>query len=314
MSWGLFRWTWRVESPLYVGTSPAGALNRCRLYVPARALWGALTAELPRHEQNGTEVVADRYRQVGTDLKGDYRFTYLYPAEEVGGKWRAWLPEYQCGDGLMWQREDDADTEVRTDRVFRRRILHTRPGTAIDPGSDTAADGSLRETECLQPRWRDETGHDVGPVALVGYVLVRQSNGATKDRIERLAPIRSLFVGGDTRYGLGRLELVSREAAKPADQIFGQPVDVEGDDPIVQSSIAFAHASARGGVSGALEVLSGWDVGKQTALDADGIPSWAPGSRIAKQDGAARFRMDQLGIWRLENADAAPAPQNGETP
>ena len=50
MSWSLQRWTWLLESPLFVGTTPAGSLNRCRLYVPARALWGAMTAELSRRQ------------------------------------------------------------------------------------------------------------------------------------------------------------------------------------------------------------------------------------------------------------------------
>ncbi|GIW70798.1 MAG: hypothetical protein KatS3mg102_0340 [Planctomycetota bacterium] len=53
MSWSLFRWTWQLESPLYVGMPPAGSLNRCRLYVPARALWGAVTAEIARAAAGG---------------------------------------------------------------------------------------------------------------------------------------------------------------------------------------------------------------------------------------------------------------------
>jgi hypothetical protein len=50
VSWALFRWVWQLEGPLHVGMPPAGSINRTRLYVPARALWGALTAELARGE------------------------------------------------------------------------------------------------------------------------------------------------------------------------------------------------------------------------------------------------------------------------
>jgi len=46
MSWTLYRWVWRLEAPLFLGMPPSGSLNRCRLYVPACNLWGALTAEL----------------------------------------------------------------------------------------------------------------------------------------------------------------------------------------------------------------------------------------------------------------------------
>ncbi len=64
MSWTLYRWTWRLESPLFVGAPPAGSLNRCRLYVPSRALWGALTAELARRRANASPS----YETEGTTL------------------------------------------------------------------------------------------------------------------------------------------------------------------------------------------------------------------------------------------------------
>lgn len=239
------------------------------------------------------------------------RFTYLYPAEQVDGRWLAWLPTYRDDWGLTWQREDDATgARVRPDRAFRRRILHTRPATAIDPRNDTAAGGSLRETECLQPRWRDVAGRDAGPAALVGYVLVLQENTDANGVIERLSPIRSLFVGGDTRYGLGRLDRLSYHAAEPRDRIFGQALDVAGEVPIVRSTTALAHASASGGLSGALEALSGWEIGQQKALGFDGARLWAPGSVAPHR--AASFRIDEQGIWRLEDHGTSQAPTSGE--
>lgn len=297
MSWRVFRWAWQLRAPLFVGTTPAGALNRCRPYVPARALWGALTAELARHGQDDDNTAMERYKVVGSDLSANYRLTYLYPAEAVRGMWQAWLPAFQPGHGLTWRREDDdTATPDRPDRVFRRRILHTRTGTAIDPGSDTAADRSLRETECLQSHWRDERGRDAGPVALVGYIFVRQSDGPASSGIARLAPIRFLFAGGDTRYGLGRLALVTCDAEN---QLFGRDVELDGEEPAVQSAVALGHAFARD-MSGSLETLSGWGFGRQTTLAASGTPLWTPGSRADKLDGTVRFQIDQHGIWRLQ--------------
>lgn len=311
MSWRLFRWTWQLDGPLFVGSSPAGALNRCRLYVPARAVWGAVTAELARQEQSGGPAEPKHYEDVGSDLKRDYRFTYLYPAEQVRGKWQAWLPKYESGRGLHWQREDEtSSTAALADRGFRRRILYTRPGTAIDPGSDTAADGSLRETECLQACWRDEAGCDAGPVALVGYVVVRHSDGPADDGMSRLATVRSLFVGGDTRYGLGRLNLVSCEASNPANRMFGRDVELDGEWPVVRSAIVLGHTVAAEHMSGALEALSGWNLGEQTALDADGTPLCTPGSCVDHCLRTTRFSIDSCGIWHLEGrADLQPQPE-----
>ncbi|GIW72676.1 MAG: hypothetical protein KatS3mg102_2218 [Planctomycetota bacterium] len=249
MSWHLYRWTWRVKSPLYVGTTPSGALNRCRLYVPARPLWGALTAELARRQAAGSDP---NYEQVGGDLRQQTRLSYLYPAEKVDGAWRAWLPEYRKGQGLVWVREDG--TEGLPDRRFRRRLLWTRPATAIDPESDSALDGSLRETECLQTHWRDASGAAAGPVVMVGCVCVRDEGRWVND----ICSIQKIFVGGDTRYGLGCLE---QEEFVSSDRVFGQTMDGSEDSPRIASRRLVAHALGSDGAvaHGQLERLAGWD-------------------------------------------------------
>lgn len=298
MTWRLFRWAWRLKSPLYIGTTPAGALNRCRLYVPARTLWAALTAELVRHERDEEQVTADEYESMGKDLKKKYRFTYLYPARQVDGEWRAYLPAFESGRGLVWRQENAPEKETLRDRVFRGRILYTRPGTAIDPWTDTAAEGSLRETECLQPRWRSASKRDEGPVALVGYVLVRNAEGFAQDDVGKISPIKSLLLGGDTRYGLGRLELDSVAAVDPQSGIFGNEVDVVKGDPIVQSSVVLAHASGEFGMAGALELLRGWHAGQQDLISDK--PLWVPGSRVTQLGVEAGFSINELGLWHRE--------------
>lgn len=82
MSWSLHRWVWQLEAPLYVGMPPAGTLNRCRLYVPARAIWAAITADLARNGRNGFP----KYAELGKQLREQARFTYLFPAEHLGDR------------------------------------------------------------------------------------------------------------------------------------------------------------------------------------------------------------------------------------
>jgi hypothetical protein len=103
MSWTLHRWTWVLNGPLFVGFAPSGSLNRCRIYVPARTVWGAVTAEAARQAAQGEP----HYKGVGDQLRNDARFTYLYPAERVRDLWLGWLPRYAPGIGLCWQREDN---------------------------------------------------------------------------------------------------------------------------------------------------------------------------------------------------------------
>ncbi len=282
MTWKLYRWTWRVHSPLFVGATPAGSLNRCRMYVPVRPLWGALTAELTRHEKAYQSATKQDYAHIGEELRERFRFSYLYPAERRGGRWRAWLPKYGPSEGLCWERENGG-LSFR-DRRFRRRLLSTRPGTAIAPANGTAEAGTLRETECIQTRWRDDGGAG-GPVAMVGYVFALDGE---PDRLDR---IRRLFIGGDTRYGLG--SLVRGELLEPARDFFGEPVHLDGEEPHVQTDRLLAHVTPEKALewTGDRERLCGWD-GDRLATRAS---CWCPGSMAASRE---RWAIEPHGLWR----------------
>lgn len=283
MSWSLYRWIWLLESPLHVGTVPAGSLNRCRLYVPAQALWGALVAELARRNAKGFPD----YQNVGNNIQQNTRFTYLYPAELYGNEWYAWLPRYERGKGLVWRREnrDDNGGDIH-DRILRMRLLITRPATAIDPLSDTAAEGTLRETECINTHWRDENERAASPVALVGYVFL-------KEKVTIFEEIDLVTIGGDTRYGLGRLRRSGK--CKPADHVFGCSVRLDTPDPSIQSDLLLCHGdaplNANGKMIGQLESLVRWDYGKGCVKDFSSS-LWMPGSRWESAD-------SRCAVWRI---------------
>jgi hypothetical protein len=273
VSWSLYRWTWCLESPLYVGMPPAGSVNRCRLYVPARAVWGAVTAEIARAKALSG---FPEYNQVGNKLSCHARFAYLFPAEQVGEDWGAWLPRYVPNEGLVWQREGAANEQL-PDRRFQMRLLSTRPSTAIEPSSDAAAEGSLRETECINTCWRDQGGRRGGPVGLVGYVFIHKDlHHELRTSLEQL---NAIMVGGDTRYGLGQLRRWN--GMVDARAVFGCNVDLGQEDPLVQSERVLGHAASSSEVSselcGEMELLRGWDYGSDKPWHVKD-PLWVPGS------------------------------------
>jgi len=284
MIWTLYRWTWRVKAPLYLGLPPAGSLNRTRLFVPVRTLWGALTAELARHE---ADAAPPEYEGVGLTLRKDARLGYLFPAETIGGKWQAWLSRYESG--LVWTREDGLQSQ--SDRAFRRRVLNAKPGTSIDPEADTAEDGSLRETECIQTKWRAKDGLGEPAVAMTGYVFLRGDSLRA-----RLDVIQQLFVGGDTRYGLGLIERSG--GLVEANCFFGHPVvALDMDSPRVVAAVVRGHAGSTDEGStlrGDRERVLGWNDGKlggnvDTTL-------WCPGS--SSSCSRAQWSIDEDGFWR----------------
>jgi hypothetical protein len=177
---------------------------------------------------------------------------------------------------------------------MRSRLLVARPGTAIDPTSDAAAEGSLRETECIGQYWRTPTG-DVKPVSLVGYLLLRE--GSQIQQV--LQEIEELFLGGDTRYGLGR---VRRVAWQPASQVFGIAPHLDGPHPCLTTGRVLAHASVPDEaaiLTGDLEALAWWDEGQlRTAHDPQLY--WRPGSAAPTP---LRWRIEESGLWTIVVAD-----------
>lgn len=292
MSWDLFRWVWLLESPLFIGSTPAGSLNRCRLYVPARALWGVLTAEIAR----ANAAVFPDYVDIGNQLRREARFTYLYPAEEVNSHWRAWLPRYEKGKGLVWRCEHEQGSDnLLTDRQMRMRLLSTRPSTAIDPSSDTATEGTLRESEYINTHWRSADGNAGSPVAMVGYVFLRDGSNLRGD----LEGIASIMVGGDTRYGFGRLR---RIAFSLAPTVFGAGVDLnDPNHPVIESEVLYAHAGNMNNLAlvGNRELLFGWDNANGKGLillSSTPDPLWTPGSTV---ETTVRWKVGQNGLWEV---------------
>lgn len=308
MSWTLCRWVWRVEAPLFVGMPPAGSLNRSRLYLPARAIHGAVTAELARLSGNEKSDFPD-YGKFGKEVGVNCRFTYLYPAEKHNGKFLTWLPEYLTEGravldgkgrqkaGLRWRPRPQSGEEDFSDRDFRRRLLDSRSGTAIAPETDSASEGTLREAECINPWWRDPSGRKAEPnsVFLLGYAFLR-NNGFRR----QLESLDTLFVGGDTRYGLGKIKKEQWDDLSTDSFVFEKPVNLADEEPGIISNFVWGHAiiNDRPPIEemwGMKELLGGWDIDKPWKNKENEFPSWAPGS-CAKHSEC--WSIDTYGYWR----------------
>lgn len=299
MTWNLFRWVWRLEAPLFIGMPPAGALNRCRLYVPARVLWGAATAEMSRSRDGDS---FPDYGKLGWEIGLNCRFTYLYPAERISGNYLVWLPEFKQSRGLIWRRQDGKEI---SDREFRQSLLDARPGTAIAPETDSASEGTLRETECINPRWRNSSGHEEGqrPVFLLGYLFLR--NNSFRRQMEN---IETLLVGGDTRYGLGKMSRECWDELSSDQCVFNYHACTSKDEPQIIGNIVLGHAlepwlNVYSRMCGTKELLSGWDQGTQWK----GSLAWIPGSYSENKH---TWSIDNYGYWICQSAESCRSAVN----
>lgn len=99
------------------------------------------------------------------------------------------------------------------------------------------------------------------------------------------------FIGGDTRYGLGRLRRVVFEEA---DTVFGARPALDGGELLVSSSRLLGHGISTREVYGAREALTGWDRTLVDPLMSIATPRWAPGSQTRE---AVEWRIDPDGVW-----------------
>jgi hypothetical protein len=133
---------------------------------------------------------------------------------------------------------------------------------------------------------------------MVGYIWV----GERASLLDRIAAITTLFVGGDTRYGLGRL---NRASTDPATAVFGATAELDRDEPRIVTCRLLAHAlpSREVTICGDQEAVGGWDMtGQQVDRQISG-PVWTPGSRF--QDGKGRaWTLLDTGMLRLAGGRA----------
>lgn len=280
MTWRAFQVVLRLRSPLHIGCGKVGNLQRTRLYVTGRVLWGALTMRLTRDafQERGPATDSHDYQGFGNQVHQDLAFTYLYPALESGD-------DYQ----VAWPWENES--------TFRRRFLSSYQGTALSYPQQSAAEGMLHEVECISPHTLD-TGE---AVFLKGYVFEKEGCA-----LHWQSALKRLQMGGERGYGWGDVELVN--ALQFADELFGGPAVFRGDGdvPVIclpTDGRLLAHTLATDlPVAGDVEPLVGREwrsddphrryVGQHVAF---GDVCFTPGSMVSQ---ALDVEVQKLGVWR----------------
>jgi len=300
MSWRLFKWTFRLKSPLYVGFHKVMHFYRTRPYVPGKPLWGAITAKL-------TPLLGlNDYLKVGEFLKKAIRPGYLYPYIESNEKSELYYPKY-TEKGLMFGPLQQNE--------FEKRFISSMASTAIEAQSLTAEDGMLHEVEFINPYTID----DEKPVFMSGFIWVREFsendislsirdkviityNGTKVEFKNQLA--NRLQLGGERKYGFGLVELkefseINNNGFDELPGTWSEKNDevciyLNKDNPIWSHLLHFNDLKIKGN----FEPLVGRDWNAETGagkkLEQFGL-CWSPGSILCED---RMFKVDESGIWK----------------
>ncbi|MBW1946418.1 MAG: hypothetical protein JRI33_00615 [Deltaproteobacteria bacterium] len=286
MGWQLFRVSYELHSPLHIGYHKLSNVQRTRYYVPARNLWGAVTECLTRSGFQTRSVSQGTYLEMGNWVKNHFRFTYFFINEGNVNL----SPHYE-GNRMHYGNLSKAE--------FDRRYLDSHVTTALDAATTSAEGGSLHEVEFIAPYPRQDA-YPGRRTSLAGWVFLdeegREFFGTEK---KWKTGLENLQVGGERRYGFGRLRFLS---IKPDSTLNGFVVEPAGYSPSVYlkaNDALPAHVLVKGvHARGEIEPLVGRETSRSHAFGVNltrGMMCWVPGSLLVEN---AKLQLEPEGYWR----------------
>lgn len=294
MAWHAYKVVYETKSPIHIGYRTLGFIQRTRYYITGRVLWGAITANITRAYFLSalTNNVATIYDNVGKAVSKHIKLSYLYPALKPE---EPLLPRFTSQGLKFGSFAQDS---------FEATFVGSFGQTAIDPNSNTAEEGSIHETEFISPAVESADGPQ--RVFFVGYIILNEEEKILGQTLKwdgrefsLKDAIKEIFVGGERKYGFGRLVLKEdkTERLKPDnDTLFGHKLVMNGRVALqldADSAIP-AHLKIDGcsNLKGDIEPLVGreWgeinsDTGKKAGAGqkvTGATLCWVPGSLMLK--------------------------------
>ncbi len=281
-----YRIIFKLNSPLHTGHRKIGNLMQTRSYVPGKNLWAAITARITR--DNGS----NNYKKTGKEINEKFRFSYFWPAISPDNtevkKWDD-LTTYFTFDvhdysnlSKIYPVKKDSNK-----KPFDYLFLGSYASTSLNYERYGAEEGSLHEVEFISPVTRDKR-----QVYLVGSIWVKDS--LSDDIKNWKKSIKIISIGGEQKYGWGRLELIECNEAQ------SNPLFKPGLDYFEWEGYLPAHIDSDGTkeLQGSLEPLVGWETKEDNSQEVSNAKiAFIPGINIKNKE---NFKIIENGLWRVK--------------
>jgi len=263
MGYTCFEIRFKAKSPIFIGSRKIGFIQQTRRYIPGKTMWGALTANVARKLiDEGVKYNPKLYDEVGKCIEGYVKNTYFFPEitdQENGNIQHTFNPSF-TKEGLKYGKFSE--------REFESTFVSSFVSTATVGSRNSAMDESLHETEYILNKVNCKTLNKincgVAQVYWKGYLFVKKDisgkcsvknseefedieleyEGKSIKLFEALSEIR---VGGDLRYGFGKLKLCKKKVKKIEKGISISNWDLEKDDILIFNNGCTNEESAASG-------------------------------------------------------------------
>lgn len=201
-----YKLVFRQEEPIHIGKGSYGVLSETRVIIPGWTIWGALVNKYVK-DKNGTE----NYEKTGKLFEV---ISCFYPS--IGEKGKILFPEYRKGQFCLGEY---------TEEDFRAMFEDVYVSTAIEPETRAAKDESLHEVEVILYKPKGTLESRSKQLHWTGLLGVKNNS---EDILNFLKKGLEIVVGGEGRYGFGRIELVDLINIENIESLRDWGIDLEG--------------------------------------------------------------------------------------
>ena len=169
---------------IHLGIRGYGVLSETRIFITGQTMWGALTNTYGKSKKWSNGDFGDNENK-----KIFETVTCFYPSFSENYN-KVMLPKFKNGEFYLGGHSE---------KKFRNEFVDSFISTAIQPVSLTAKDESLHEIEVILPKGKENKKQ----LYWSGLLWIKKD--IKEDFLKEKET--EIIVGGDSRYGLGRLRL-----------------------------------------------------------------------------------------------------------
>jgi len=192
-----FKLAFEQLQPLHIGIGSYGVINETRIFIPGWTMWGALTKAYNITKNEPLSENQDLFEEISC----------FWPCFDRKGN-NPLLPDFKNGEFYL---RDYSESK------FRAMFTDTFVSTAILPASRMAKDESLHEIDVILPGAKKDFNPQEKEKLIYWVGILNIEENFKNEFFQKGLKV---IVGGDSRYGLGLMELVDIDEVNKDSEIF----------------------------------------------------------------------------------------------